>query len=254
MLQFTDAQLLGWIAAWFWPFCRIGALFITAPILQDRSIPQPVKIALAAMIAGVIAPGVQVPTEMAIFSVEGLLLLVHQLIIGASLGLTMRLVFAGVELCGNLIGLQMGLGFALFFDPEHNTQTPVIGSLLGFLTTLIFLALNGHLMMITAVTESFQTLPMNHGLQLAVDWHSLVLHGSTVFSIGLHLALPVLATLLLTNVAMGVLTRAAPQLNLFSIGFPLTLLIGLAALALAMPYMEPLIERYLNEAIQQLGR
>jgi flagellar biosynthetic protein FliR len=145
----------------------------------------------------------------------------------------------------------MGLGSRCSAS-GHNTQTPVIGSLLGYLTSLIFLALNGHLMMITAVTESFQTLPMNHGLQLAVDWHSLVLHGSTVFSIGLHLALPVLATLLLTNVAMGVLARAAPQLNLFSIGFPLTLLIGLAALALAMPYMEPLISAILTKRFNNL--
>jgi flagellar biosynthetic protein FliR len=235
MLQFTDSQLLGWIAAWFWPFCRIAALFSTAPILQDRSIPQPIKIALAAMIAAIIAPGVQEPSTMPMVSVDGLLLTVQQLIIGASLGLTMRLVFAAVELCGNLIGLQMGLGFALFFDPEHNNQTPIVGILLGYLASLIFLALNGHLMLIAAVTESFHTLPLNPRPQLALDWHSLVAQGGTIFSIGLHLALPVLAALLLTNMALGVLTRAAPQLNLFSIGLPLTVWSGVAARALGVP-------------------
>lgn len=254
MLHFTDGELSAWIAAWFWPFCRIAALFGTAPILQDASVPQRVKIGLAVLIAALIAPGIEVPANVPTLSGGGLLLTAQQLLIGASLGLTMRLAFAAMELAGDLIGLQMGLGFTLFFDPENSAQTPLIGSFLGMLGGLIFLALNGHLMMIAAVTESFYSLPLAPGGSLSLDWHALALQGATVFSIGLHLALPVLATLLLTNLALGVLTRAAPQLNLFSVGFPLTLLVGVAALAFAMPYMEPLMERYLAETIQRLAR
>ena len=119
---------------------------------------------------------------------------------------------------------------------------------------LIFMVLNGHLIMIAAVVESFQTLPLTSGAALSLDWSALTLQGSTIFSIGFHLALPVLATLLITNLALGVLTRAAPQLNLFSVGFPITLMIGLIAFGIAMPYMGNLMERYMMEVLQQLGR
>jgi flagellar biosynthetic protein FliR len=253
MLQVTDTQLLAWITAWLWPFCRIAALFGTAPIFQHRSIPMPVKIGLAALIAALVSSNIAAPSPVAILSLDGLLMLAQQVIIGSALGLTIRLVFAAIELTGNVVGLQMGLGFALFFDPEHSAQTPVVGSLLNYLSILLFLGINGHLLMIAAVTESFHTFPLTDGSSIALGWHAIVLQGSAIFSIGLHIALPVLATLLLTNVALGILTRAAPQLNLFSVGFPLTLLVGLASLALALPYMQPLMERYLLEAVQGLG-
>ncbi|MES2354480.1 MAG: flagellar biosynthetic protein FliR [Pseudomonadota bacterium] len=253
MLQFTDTQLLGWITAWFWPFCRIAALFAAAPIFQDRGIPQPAKIGLAALIAALVSPQINVSPTLVIFSWDGMLLLSQQLIIGTAIGFTMRLAFAATELAGNLVGTQMGLGFAMFFDPEHNAQTPIVGSLLGYLALLIFLSMNGHLIMIAAVTESFHTLPISVDTKLALGWYTLALQGGTILSSGFHLALPVLSTLLLTNVALGVLTRAAPQLNVFSIGFPLTLLIGIGALTLAIPYMGPLMERYLMDSIQHLG-
>ena len=254
MLQFTDTQLIAWISAWFWPFCRVAALFGTAPLFQHRGIPAPVKVGLAAMVALLVSSNINAAPAVAILSLDGMIVLAQQVIIGTALGLTIRLVFAAMELCGNLIGLQMGLGFALFFDPQHNAQTPIVGSVLGYLALLLFLSFNGHLTMIAALTESFHTLPIGTGAALQLDWQRLVAQGSSIFSIGLHLSLPVLVTLLLVNVALGVLTRAAPQLNVFSIGFPITLAVGLAALAFALPYMNPLMERYLEEAVQQMGR
>ena len=252
MWQFTEDQLLGWFTSWFWPFCRIGALFTVAPIFQDRGIPRQVKIALAIAIAALISLQIP-PANIELFTFDGLLMLLKQLLIGGSIGLVMRIPFAATEMCGNLIGLQMGIGFATFFNPQERTQTPILGTFLTYIGLLLFLAIDGHLIMIASVTESFRVFPLNTNYHLTIDWYSLVEQGALIFSIGFHLAMPILATLLLTNVMLGVLTRAAPQLNVFSIGFPVTLFLGFFALLLALPFMQSLLENYLYEIVGRLG-
>ncbi len=254
MVQFSEAQLLAWLAASLYPFFRIAALIGTAPIIGDATVPRRVRIGLALFVTVVVAPGVSAVPDVALLSGEGFLLIGRQLVIGAAMGFSMRLAFAAIEYAGDLIGLQMGLGFALLIDPETRDQTPMIGSLLRYFASLAFLAANGPLMMIAGVADSFQSLPIAGSAGLFGDWKMLTLQGGMVFGLALHMALPVIAALLVTNVALGVMTRAAPQLNLFSIGFPITISVGLIVLIVSMPVMLAIADSALMETAGRLLR
>lgn len=254
MFQFTDTQLLAWLAAVVYPFVRIAALIGTAPVLNDPSVPRRVKVALAIFVTILVAPGVDAVPDVALLSGDGFLLVARQLLIGAAMGFSMRLAFAAIEYAGDVIGFQMGLSYATLIDPETNAQTPLIGSLLRYFASLAFLVANGPLMMIAGVSESFHGLPIAGTGGLFGDWQNLVLQGATVFTLALHMALPVIAALLLTNVALGVMTRAAPQLNLFSIGFPITITVGLVVLVLSMPVVLGIAESAMAETAGRLLR
>jgi flagellar biosynthetic protein FliR len=249
MFQFTDAQLLGWLAMVVFPFVRIAALIATAPILGDASVPVRVRIGLAIFVTIVIAPGLTAVPKVELISGDGFLLIGRQLVIGAAMGFSIQLAFAAIEFAGDLIGLQMGLGFATLVDPETNQETPIIGSLLRYFAMLAFLVANGPLMMIAGVSESFQAMPIAGSGGLTDDWKMLVLSGGTVFGLALHMALPVVAALLVTNVALGVMTRAAPQMNLFSIGFPITISVGMIVLAASLPVVLGLSDNAINATV-----
>jgi flagellar biosynthetic protein FliR len=245
MISFTSVQLEAWLALWFWPFVRILALFTSAPLLSHRSVPQRLKVALAAAVTLLVAPGLDpVPA-----GADPAWLLAQQLAIGLGIGLCLQIVFAAFEVAGDLLGLQMGLSFASFIDPQHSEQSPIVGTFLGLLATLVFLAMNGHLLMIAGIVETFHSLPMGSAGPSAANWRGLVLLGGEMFRTGLHLALPVMATMLVINLALGVLARAAPQLNLMSVGFPATIIIGLLALGLTLPLLGPFLEATLNHGL-----
>ena len=254
MFQFNDTQLLAWLAAVVYPFVRIAALIATAPILGDRSIPARVKIGLAIFVTILVAPGIDAVPGVQVLSGDGFVLIGRQLLIGAAMGFSMQLAFAAIEYAGDLVGFQMGLGYATLLDPETNNQTPLIGSLLRYFAALGFLVANGPLMLIAGVSESFQGLPLSATGGLFGDWQHLVLQGATVFGLALHMALPVIAALLIANVALGVMTRAAPQLNLFSIGFPITITVGLVVLVLSMPAVLAIAQSAMNETAGRLLR
>jgi flagellar biosynthetic protein FliR len=249
MFQFTDTQLLGWLALVVFPFVRIAALVATAPILGDPSVPVRVRIGLALFVTIVVAPGVAVVPHVDFLSGDGFLLIARQIVIGAAMGFSVRLAFAAIEYSGDLIGLQMGLGFATLIDPATNDESPVIGSLLTYFATLAFLVANGPLMMIAGISESFDAMPIAGRGDLIEDWKMLVLSGGTIFGLAMHMALPVVAALLVTNVALGVMTRAAPQLNLFSIGFPITIGVGLLVLAASLPVVLALSDNAINATV-----
>jgi flagellar biosynthesis protein FliR len=179
----------------------------------------------------------------------GIEVLVQQLVIGLAMGFSVSLAFAAVQLAGDFIGAQMGLGFAWFVDPQSSAQSPMVGSLLNLIATLIFLAIDGHLILLAVISKSFTFAPIGSTFVDVMDWHKLLAAGSTVFSIGLHLALPAVAAVFISNVALGVLTRAAPQLNLFAIGFPITLSLGMLVLWLSMPHYGPMLERTLLDTL-----
>jgi flagellar biosynthetic protein FliR len=247
LITLTSAQLNAWLAALLWPLARILALVSVAPILGSQQLPLQVKIGLGLLITIVVVPTLGALPEIDPASLAGLLILVQQMLVGLAMGFAMRLVFAAVEMAGELAGLQMGLGFAVFYDPQSAGHTAVIGQFLGILTSLIFLALNGHLVLFSVLAESFTTLPISSGTLSALGWHKMAGFGAKLFLAALLMALPIIITMLITNLALGVLTRAAPQLNVFAIGFPITLSIGLALLALALPYLLPQFERLMQD-------
>ncbi|HZW14176.1 MAG TPA: flagellar biosynthetic protein FliR [Noviherbaspirillum sp.] len=256
MITLSSAELYSWVAAFVWPLTRILGLIATAPLFGNLSIPVRVKVGLGVMLSIVIAPTVPEVPAIDPMSLAGFLILIQQLVIGLAMGFAMRIVFAAVEMAGEISGLTMGFGFATFFDPQTRGRSSAISQFLALLTLMIFLALNIHLMMLSTLADSFVTMPIaatpvgTGGFRQLTNW------GGLIFSAGVQLALPILAALLLTNIALGVLTRAAPQLNLFGIGFPITLGAGLLVLMLMLPYLATPLERLFHEGlgvVRQIG-
>ncbi|MDD5299469.1 MAG: flagellar biosynthetic protein FliR [Gallionella sp.] len=248
MISITSAQLDVWLATLMFPLVRILSMIASSPILGNKQIPVRVKVGLSVLIAIIIAPTIGEMPPVAIGSPQGLLIMIQQIIIGVAMGFTMRLIFTAVEMAGELAGLQMGLGFASFYDPVNAAHSPIVAQWLGMVAALAFLAINGHLYMLSALAESFRTLPIgnmipNHGFHAVASW------GGSIFAYALQISLPILAALLITNIALGILTRAAPQLNLFAIGFPITLAIGFLVLMLSMPHFIPMLDRLTQEGL-----
>lgn len=249
MISITSAQLTAWMAAFFFPFFRILALVSTAPVLGARGSPARVKVGLAFVITLVIAPTLDKFPNVEPGSALGLMILAQQIVIGSAMGFAMRVVFSAVEMAGNLIGIQMGLGFATLFDPQNSSQTPVMGSFLGMLAILIFLSVDGHVLMIEALAMSFRELPVSAQPLAAGGFKLLASWGSEIFLAGVLLSLPLIAALLVTNISLGIMTRAAPQLNIFSVGFPITLMAGFLLIYMLLPYFIPLLGRHLHDAL-----
>jgi len=249
MISITSAELSIWIASFIWPLTRILGLLTVAPPFGSASVPMVTKLLLGVMIAIVLAPNVPVPPALDPASLTGLLILVQQLLIGLSMGFAMRLVFAAIEMAGELTSSTMGLGFAVFFDPQSQGRTSAISQMFTLLATLVFLSINGHLILLAVMAESFTTLPITATPVTTEGFHYLVLSGGLIFRMGLQLSLPILVALLITNMALGVLTRAAPQLNLFGIGFPITMIAGFLLVAISLPYMLTPLQHFLGDTI-----
>lgn len=253
MISVTSAQLNVWLAAFAWPLARILALVASAPVIGNPSLPVSVKIGLGLLITVLVAPLVPSPPGIDPASATGMLILAQQVLIGLAMGFAMHVVFHAAEMAGELIGLQMGLGFATLYDASVPGFIPILGQYLGVVVSLAFLAVDGHLLLLSALVESFQVLPLAplsapSGLHAVVEW------GGAILSYSLALSLPLLAALLITNLALGVLTRAAPQLNIFAVGFPLTILVGILVLALSLPYFAPALERQFMDALAAMLR
>ena len=251
MISITSAQIDSWLATLIFPLTRILAMIASSPVLGNKQIQARVKIGLSVLLAIIIAPTIGDMPPVAIGSPQGLLIMVQQIIIGVAMGFTMRLIFTAVEMAGELAGLQMGLGFASFYDPLNASYTPVVARWLGMIAALAFLVINGHLYMLSALAESFRTLPVGN-MMSANGFYGVAGWGGSIFVYALQISLPILAALLITNIALGILTRAAPQLNLFAIGFPITLAIGFFVLALAMSSFAPLFDRLMQEGVGRM--
>ncbi len=241
-MSFSFDTLAALFAAMFWPFVRMLALFSSAPILSNRAIPMRVRVLLALLITIVVAPNVAPPPPGA----DPFGLLLQQLLVGFVVGFSMRIVFAAIEYAGDVAGLQIGLGFAMFVDPTNSRQTPLIGSFLNLLAMLVFLSINGHLMLIASLVESFQVVPLSGPIGGGFDFLSIANWGAEMFRIGFTLALPIITAILLVNISLGVMARVAPQLSIFSVGFSLTLMIGLVMLYWLLPYFAVPLEQHLS--------
>ncbi len=254
MIHLTSAELNTWIAALLWPLSRILGLIAAAPLFGNASVPVSVKVALSVMLAVIIAPVIPALPATDPMSMAGLLILVQEMLIGLGMGFSMRIAFAAIELAGEISSLTMGLGFATFFDPETKGRSSAISQFLALIATMAFLALNAHLVLLGALAESFLSLPIAATPMAIGAPYEVVNWGGQIFAAGLHLSLPIVAALLITNVALGILTRAAPQLNIFGIGFPVSLGVGLLAISIALPYLDMPIQTLLNQGIEASRR
>ena len=233
----------------WWPTFRIGGFVLAAPIASEYVIPRRVKVVFTLALALLLAPLAPVPGGLSIFSGAGAMTAVQELIIGAAIGLVMQLAFDALTLAGQTISMTMGLGFATLVDPQRGTNVTVLGQMFMIIGILTYLALNGHLMLLGALANSFQTLPIGGA---SVDKHflySVAIWGARIFETGMLVALPAIIALVIVNIALGVVSRTAPQLNLFGIGFTVTMLCGFFVLLVGLDGIMDGITRLIDSAL-----
>jgi flagellar biosynthetic protein FliR len=253
-VNFSEAQIQQQIASFIWPLMRISAMFVAVPLFSIKAVPARVRLILSVAITFVVIPLLPPFQAVELFSYEGMRVAIQQIMIGLSSGFIVQLVFAAVVFAGQSIALSMGLGFASMVDPQNGQQVPVVAQLYFISTTLIFLSLDGHLLLIKMMLDSFSSLPIGvDGIDKAGIW-TIIAWSSRLFAGGLLLAMPVIASLLLVNISFGVATRAAPQLNIFSVGFPVTLMLGILLMWLTLPNVLDQFSGILTDAYDLIGQ
>lgn len=251
MLELTNAQIGGWVSQFLLPLFRIAAMLMVMPVFGTQLVPTRVRLYLALAISVVLAPNLPPMPQVDSVSLQSMLLILEQVLIGVMLGFLLQLYFHLFTVAGQIIAMQMGLGFASMVDPANGVSVPVLGQFLLMLVTLLFLAMNGHLVVFEVLAESFVTLPVGGGLLVEHYW-TLAGKLSWVIAAGLLVALPAITALLIINLAFGVMTRAAPQLNIFSIGFPLTLVLGLVIFWISLSDFAAHFQDFTRDALDQL--
>lgn len=226
MIELSSAEISGWVSSYLWVFFRIGALLMFMPVFGTQLLPVRIRLFLAVAITVVVAPHIPLVPYLDPLTLSSWLIIGEQILIGAAMGFLLQMLFQIHVLAGQIVAMQMGLGFASMNDPSMGISVAVVSQVFTMLVTLLFLAMNGHLVVIEVLAESFTTLPVGEAL-LATDFYALVMRFSWVMASALLIGLPAITSLLIVNLSFGVMMRAAPQLNIFSIGFPLTLVFGL---------------------------
>lgn len=252
MITVTTGQLTALIAEYFFPFVRIGACLMIAPVFGAVFVPARMRLVLALAIAALVAPLSPAP-QVELLSGQAVLIIIQQLLIGAAIGFALQIVFDAVGLAGQLLANSIGLSFAFNMDPLRGVSTPVLGQLYTLLVVLTFLALDGHLALIETLAGGLQTFPVGTaGLGTDGLW-TLAIWTGRVISGALMVALPGMTAMLIVNLAFGVMSRAAPTLNLFAVGFPVTLAFGLVVLLLGLPTVQSGFVTLAGEAFAVFG-
>ncbi len=244
MLELSDRQLLAWLAAWLWPFLRISAFVLTVPAIGTRAVPSRVRLVFALGLTVVLAPlvGPAVLPAAELLSAQGLLIAAQQMLIGAGLGLVLRMVFLTLEFAGQIVAQQMGLGFAAMVDPASGAQVPVISQFYVILATLMFFALDAHLKLVELLADSFTLLPIGVGGFAPGALAGVIAWSGQLLGLGVVVMLPIVASLLVVNLAFGVMARAAPQLNIFAVGFPVMIVFGTVMLVVTLGALPAQVE------------
>jgi flagellar biosynthesis protein FliR len=253
MFTISATQLDALLVAWVYPVVRVLGMIGTGPIFGSASTPRTIRLAFGLIVGASIAATLPPAAPIQPGTWYGVAVLIQQVLIGIGMGITLRLVLTAVDIAGDIIGLQMGLSFATFFDPNSSGRTAVLAEIFSLLTTLTFFAMNGHLLMISVLSHSFDLVPIGGMSMTGRAWLVLLHTGTIVFASGLLISLPVVAALLITNISLAVLTRAAPQLNIFAIGFPITSTVGLLVMMISLNAFAPVLQNLFDQGFELLG-
>jgi flagellar biosynthesis protein FliR len=254
VISLTETQLLAWFTPILWPFLRVLAVFSAAPIFSSRSFPVRARIALALLIAMAAQPSLPNQPLIDLNGPAAWGAVMQQVGIGLAIGFVVRLVFASFELAGEVVGFQMGLNFASFFDPSMNAQSSAVARFYGYMASLLFVVLNGHLMVLMVVIRSFDMFPVNQNFMEALSLMKLYGLGTELFASGFWIALPIVGMLMFGNLALGIVSRVAPQMNIYSVGFPITLALGLIGMAATLPMLDSPFQALMERAVDIFTR
>jgi len=228
---------------------RVGAAFIAAPVFGNVSVPLPVRVTLSGAVGVLVLGTTSIQPPATIFALATFVAVVAEALVGLAIGFIVQIAFAAPLIAGEIIGGSMGIGFANMIDPNSGRSSPAIGQFLSILLTLLFLSLDGHLVLVDMVVKSYTALPPGAAWMTAGQLRDIALFGGYAFLAGLLLALPVGFLLLCLNLVMGMLSRSAPSLNLFSIGLPASLAVGVVSLAIALPAMGDYMQVIVREGL-----
>lgn len=252
-MLFTSADIASWIATLLWPFTRVAAMLAIAPVFGARMVPLRLRLTIALLLTWVVVPLIPPVPAIDPLSSAAALVTVQQLLLGLAIGFSLQLVFATLVIAGQTIAMGMGLGFAQMVDPQNGVNVPVIGQYYLVITTLLFLAMNGHLALLRVLVDSFQSIPIGVDALSREDFRAIAYWGVRMFGDAIMVALPAVASLLLVNLAFGVVSRSAPQLNIFGVGFPVTMTLGFVILVFAVSNLLPQLQHMLAGALTAVG-
>jgi len=244
-------DILAFFYSFLWPFTRISAALLVAPFFSARSVSVRIRIVLAAALTFVIYPLYEWPV-IDVLSGEGFILFLHQIALGLLMGFVLQIAFAAISAAGDYIAISMGLSFAMMSDPNNGHQTPILSQLFVLIGTLLFLAVGAHLVLLEMLLDSFRLIPVDEVVLSQELLSNFMRWTSIIFTGGMMIALPAMMTLLVKNMAMGVISRAAPSLNVFAVGFPAAMLVGFVSLVILMPSMTTGMQGLWIEGYNQL--
>ncbi|WP_019894404.1 flagellar biosynthetic protein FliR [Hydrogenovibrio halophilus] len=253
-MTFSYDEFLQLLGLYFWPFVRISGMLLMVPVFSGEYVPVRVRLMLAVFITLAVAPAMNLPPPVSPFTLHGVMLIVQQVGIGVAIGLVFAVVFQAFIVAGHLASMAMGLAMASMVDPATGVNTPIIGRYFTIMATLLFLLLNGHVFVFQAVVSSFETLPIGTTFFNQDSLKLLYEFGSQMFTYGVAIALPLVTALLLVNISFGVISRAAPAMNIFAVGFPITLMAGMVMLILITPLLLPNLQHLIHASDQVLSQ
>jgi flagellar biosynthetic protein FliR len=252
MIDIPTAQLTAWVSGFLWPLFRITAFFMFVPIISSQLVPARVRMGLAVMITLIVAPLLPAMPAFDGLSLTTFLLIGQQLLIGFSMAFIFQMFFQIFVLAGQMIAMQMGLGFASLSDPVNGVSVVVMGQFYLMLTMLMFVCMNGHLVIIEVFIESFKTMPVAVGSFDSGIFIQLVTWAVWMFASALMIALPAVCALLVVNFAFGIMNRAAPQLNVFALGFPISMLVGLVIVFVTLSRFVPQFDQLAEQSLMMM--
>lgn len=250
MITITETQLMTWLSPVLWPFLRVLAVFTAAPIFSSRAFPVRARIALALLVAVAAQASLPAQPVIRLDGAQAWGVAAQQVLVGLAIGFVVRLVFSAFELAGEVVGFQMGLNFAAFFDPAMGSQASATSRFFSYMASWMFVALNGHLLVLMAVVRSFDAFALDQSLLQALSLMKLYSLGAELFASALWIALPMVGMLMFINLALGIVSRVAPQMNIFVLGFPITLSVGLIGMMATLPMLAHPFESLLERSIE----
>ncbi|GGO85013.1 flagellar biosynthetic protein FliR [Marinobacterium nitratireducens] len=254
MFDVSLLQIEQWVADFLWPLFRVASFFMAIPMIGSNLVPGRIRLGLALLVTMLLVPVLPPMPAFDGFSLQSYLIIAQQILIGAAMGFMVQMLLQVFVIGGQLISTQMGLGFASVSDPVNGVAVVVLTQFYLQLTMLLFLAMNGHLVMIDALAQSFERMPVGlAGIDRSI-FIEVVRSGGWMFASALLMSLPAITALLVINFAFGIITKAAPQLNIFAIGFPFTMLMGLLIAWVSLGGFLGQYLRIATEALERVGQ